>query len=302
MRTLALYAILSLPLIGAYALLGLGITVIYQASRVLNLAHGAMALSAGYVMYQLVTRSHLPMPVGLVAALVWGAGFGLAIERFVIRRLRPAGPTTQTVGTVAVLTVVIAVIAHVFGTNSLAAPQVLPKGQWQLLGGFVPFNQIGIFPIALVGVAALVGLFQFTDFGLAMRGAAQNRRGASLRGVNPDLTAAAAWALGGAFAALAGVLLASANALDPYQLSLGVLPAFIAALIGGLESMPGVLAGAAVIGLVEGIVPALGTLPAVGHVLGAQGASELVLGVVALIVMARRGSKLVAGDVRGDSL
>lgn len=302
MRTLALYAILSLPLIGAYALLGLGITVIYQSSRVLNLAHGAMAMSSGYVMYELVSKFGLPMPVGLIAALLWGALFGLAVERLVVRRLRPAGPTTQTVGTVAVLTLVIAVVAHLAGTSPVSAPQILPRGQWRLLGGFVPFNQIGIFPIALVGVAVLFGLFRLTDFGLAMRGAAQNRRGAALRGVNPDVTAAAAWALGGVFAALTGVLLAASTELDPYQLSLGVLPAFIAALIGGLESMPGVLAGAAVIGLVEGIVPALGPLPAVGHVLGAQGAAELVLGVVALVVMARRGSKLVAGDVRGDTL
>lgn len=302
MRTFLLDAVLSLPLIGAYSLLGLGITVIYQASRVLNLAHGAMAMTSGYVAFEVITRMHTPLVVGVVVALLWGAVFGLAVERFVVRRLRPAGPTTQTVGTVAVLTASIAVTARIFGTEPVTAPRILPQGTLHLLGGFVPYQQIGIFPVALAGVAVLVGLFQFTDIGLAMRGAAQNRRGAALRGVNPDATAALAWALGGGFAALAGMLLAAANALDPYQLSIGVLPAFVAALIGGLESIPGVLVGAAVIGLAEGVVPALATLPAVGHVFGAQGAAEMVLGVVALVVMMTRGSRLVAGDIRAESL
>lgn len=302
METFLLNAVLSLPLIGAYALLGLGITVIYQASRVLNLAHGAMAMTSAYVAFELIARMHMPTFVGVVAAILWGALFGLAIERFVVRRLRPSGPTTQTVGTVAVLTASIAVVARIFGTEPVTAPRVLPQGTINLLGGFVPKQQIGIFPIALVGVALLVGLFKFTDIGLAMRGAAQNRRGAALRGVNPDVTASLAWAVGGAFAGLTGLLLAAANALDPYQLSLGVLPAFVAALIGGLESITGVLIGAAVIGAAEGLVPAMASLPTVGHLFGAQGAAEMVLGIVALVVMMRRGTRLVAGDVRGDSL
>jgi branched-chain amino acid transport system permease protein len=172
----------------------------------------------------------------------------------------------------------------------------------RLADGFVPWGQFGIFPISLVAGGALFGLFKYTDIGLAMRGAAQNRRGAALRGIDPDRTAMLAWIVGGAFAALAGILLAGATELDPFSVSLGVLPAFVAALIGGLESMPGVCVGALVVGIVQGMVPYLATLPHVGVVMQAQGAPELALSVLALVVKATRGARLVASDVRSEGL
>jgi branched-chain amino acid transport system permease protein len=301
MNTLLLYILLSLPLVGAYALLGLGITVIYQASRVLNLAHGTMAMAAAYACYQLA-RWRVPVPLAVVGGLLAGGVLGYAVERGLVRRLRAAGPTTQTVGTVAILTLGIAIAARIWGSLPVAAPQLLPSGAIRFGDGFVPWAQLGIFPIALAGAAVLFVLFQFTDIGLAMRGAAQNRRGAALRGVDPDRTAALAWIVGGTFAGLAGILLAGATVLDPYSVSLGVLPAFVAALIGGLESMPGVCIGALVVGLVQGFVPALGTVPRIGSLVHGQGSAQLVLSLVALIVMAARGARLVTSNVRADSL
>lgn len=301
MQTALLYLILSLPLVGAYALLGLGITVIYQASRVLNLAHGAMAMVAAYSVYQL-DKWHVPLVVAVVCGLVTGAMLGLLIERIFVRQLRSAGPTTQTVGTVGALTLAIALVSRIWGTFPVTAPHILPKGVLHVGSGFVPWSLLGIFPISLAGAAILFGLMQFTDVGLAMRGAAQNRRGASLRGVDPDKTAMLAWLLGGAFAGLAGILFAGASSLDPFGISLGVLPAFVAALIGGLNSMPGVCVGAAIVGVVEGMVPALGPVPYIGGIAQSQGAPELVLGVLALVVMALRGARLVATDVRAEGL
>jgi branched-chain amino acid transport system permease protein len=304
---LFIYLVLSLPLVGVYAMLGLGITVIYQASRVLNLAHGAMAMSAAYFTYQLTVLWHLPVPAGVAGGVVFGALFGLAVERIFVRRLRSAGPTTQTVGTVAVLSLAIAVASQKFGSLPVNTPQVLPTGALQVGPGQVHWDLLLIFPIGVAGALALFALLQFTDIGLAMRGAAQNRRGASLRGVDPDRTTMLAWVIGGAYAGLAGILLSSATALDPYGVPLGVLPAFVAVLIGGLDSMPGVLLGAAVVGFTQGMVPAMGLLPKVGPIdvptlAHSQGAPELVVGVLALAVMARRGARLSTADARSDTL
>jgi len=311
-----LYTLLALPLVGAYALLGLGITVIYQASRVLNLAHGAMAMGGAYATYELyhdhlflpsqtaaaLASWHLELPLAVVGGIVAGAALGLGIERFLVRRLRTAGPTTQTVGTVAALSLCIALAARKWGTLPLEAPQIFPAGVIHVGRGFVQNARFGIFPVAIVGAALLFALFQLTDLGLAMRGAAQNRRGAALRGIDPDRTTAMAWVIGGAFAGLAGILLAGASGLDPYAISLGVLPAFVAALIGGLESMPGVVVGAAVIGLVQGMIPILALAPKFGFLFQGQGSPELVLGVVALVVMGLRGARLVGADVKGEAL
>jgi branched-chain amino acid transport system permease protein len=242
------------------------------------------------------------LALAVVGGLLGGALLGVLVERVFVRQLRAAGPTTQTVGTVAALTFAIAIASRIWGTLPVSAPHVLPAGALRLGDGFVPWRQFGIFPISLAGAALLFVLFRYTDLGLAMRGAAQNRRGAALRGVDPDRTAMLAWIMGGAFAALAGILLAGATALDPFNISLGVLPAFVAALIGGLESMPGVCLGALIVGVVQGLVPFFETLRPIGSIIQGQGAPELALSVLALVVMATRGARLVTSDVRGDLL
>jgi branched-chain amino acid transport system permease protein len=109
-------------------------------------------------------------------------------------------------------------------------------------------------------------------------------------GVNPDLMISLTWVIGGTLAALAGILLAAVTSLHPYTLSLAALPAFIAALIGGLGSLPGALAGAAIVGAVQGLVPILGAFG------DAQGAPQLLLALVAIGAMVARGRALVGVD------
>ena len=295
MGDLLVYAFLSIPLIGAFAMFALGISVIYRASRVLNLAHGAMAMVPAYLFYTF-TQKGIPMPIALVLAVVSGGVLGIAVERIFVRRLRPQGPTAQTVGTVAVTGLLIALVARIWGTTPIVAPSVFPEGQITLAGASVRYGDLGLFAVGLVVSGALFAFFKFTEVGLAMRGAAQNRRAASLMGIDPDLAASAAWGLGGALAALAGVLLAAVTNLDPYNLSFQVLPAFVAALIGGLESLPLALAGAGIVGLLFGLVPAMTNLPIVGGLFRYTGSTQLVLTVVVLFVMAIRGGRFSGSE------
>lgn len=295
MRTLLVYGFLSIPLIGAFSMFALGIAVIYRASRVLNLSHGAMAMIPAYLFYTF-TKEGLPLIVSLPLGVLSGAVLGVLVERVFVRRLRAQGPTAQTVGTVAVTGLLIALAAKVWGTTSLLAPQVFPEGQVTIAGAAVRYGDIGLFIVGIVISGGLFAFFKFTEVGLAMRGAAQNRRAAALMGVDPDLAAAAAWAMGGALAALAGILLASVTSLDPYTLPLQVLPAFVAALIGGLESLAGALAGAFIAGLLFGLVPAMAKLPVIGSIFLYSGATQLVLTVLALVVMATRGRRFAGSD------
>jgi len=287
--------LLTVPLIGAYAMLALGISVIYRASRVLNLAHGAMAMVPAYVSYSMV-RAGVPIVPALVVAVLFGAGLGIAIEWVFVRRLRPQGPTAQTVGTVAVAGLLIALAAKIWGTTPRLAPHVFPSGSIDIGASGLRYGDIGLFLTGLVVSLALFTFFKKTEFGLAMRGAAQNRRAAALMGIDPDLAASAAWALGGGLAALAGVMLAAVTNLDPYTLSLQVLPAFVAALIGGLESLPGALGGAVVAGLAFGVVPYFGGTPVIGRVARFNGSPQLALTVLTLVVLAWRGRRLSAAD------
>lgn len=299
MRLLLADLILSLPLIGAFALFGLGVVATYQASRVLNLAHGAMAMVPAYIAYQ-ATKRGFPVVLGPLVGAIAGAALGVFVERTVLRPLRSQPPTVQTVGTVGVLGVLIAAAAKVFGTIPTRTPSPFGSGRIHVFDGVLLASQLGLFITAVIVGAAVFALFQFTDIGLAMRAAAQNRRAAGLMGVNPNTTVTIAWVLAGATAGMAGVLLAAATNLEPYTLSLQVLPAYVAVLIGGLENLPGVVVGSVAVGAALGVVPALGQLPVLGQLARQTGSSQLFLGVLTMIVLARRGEALVAGDIRAE--
>jgi branched-subunit amino acid ABC-type transport system permease component len=225
-----------------------------------------------------------------------GGALGYGIERVFVRPLRGVSTTAQTVGTVAALGLLVALAGKIWGTGGRAAPGVFPEGQISIANSGIRYGELGLFAVMIVVAAGLYLLLQRTGVGLAMRGAADNPRAASLMGVDPQLATSAAWVLGGLTAALAGILLASVTVLHPVVLSLQAVPALVAALIGGLGSLPGALVGAAIVGATQGLVPAVPSLQRV------EGTAQLLLAILAMGVMASRGERYIATDVRGGAL
>ena len=299
MIKLLIYVLLSLPLVGAYAMLTVGIVVIFRASRVLNLAHGAMAMLPAYVVYDL-SRHGWPMVVAVPLAVASGGALGLITERVFVRTLRRQGPTAQTVGTIAMFGLIVSLVAKHYGTTPFAGPSVFPSGGFRLRGTILFYGDLGLFFTAMVAAGALFAVFKFTTLGLTLRGAADNRVAAMLVGINPNRSAQVAWLIGGSLAGLAGVLLGGVTTLSPYSLSLQMLPAFVAALIGGLASLPGALAGAALVGLITGLVPALAIIHSFAGVAGQIGMPQLVLTITALVVMYLRGGRYSSSDIRAE--
>ena len=295
MGQIVVFLLLSLPLIGAYAIFSLGIVVIYRASKVLNLAHGAMAMVPAYVFADL-RGAGLPTLFAFPVGIAVGGALGWAVERVYVRPLRSVSATAQTVGTVAALGVLVSLAGKFWGTGGRAAPTVFPSGQISIANSGIRYGELGLFFVMIVVAAGLYALLQYTSVGLAMRGAADNPRAASLMGVNPQMATSAAWVLGGLTAAIAGILLAAVTTLHPVVLSLQAVPALVAALIGGLGSLPGALIGAAIVGGTQGLVPAV---PALQEI---EGSAQMLLAVLALGVMAGRGERYVATDVRGAAL
>jgi branched-chain amino acid transport system permease protein len=293
--------VLATPLAAAYALFALGIVLIYRASKVLNLAHGVMAMLPAYVALEL-SETGLPLLLCVVAGVIAGALLGVVVERAFVRRLRSVSPTAQTVGTVAVYGLVIAAVAKFVGTAPRNSPSLFGEGEVAMGSVVFRHDEIGLIVVAVGLTVALFALFKFTALGLAMRGSASNRTAAALVGVDPDRTTQVAWALGGALAAVAGIMLAALSSLDPFNFPLQALPGFVAALIGGLGSMPGALIGALVVGFATGGVPGLGAIPQLSGFVSSIGAAQAVLALVAFVVMARRGERLSAGDVRAAAL
>jgi len=285
--------LLATSLIGAYALLAIGIVAIYQASKVLNLAHGTMAMVPAYVVYSL-SKVGVPLVPAVLLGVVSGGALGWAVERVFVRPLRGESETAQTVGTVAALGLILSVTVRIWGTTPQRAVAVFPTGGIDVGRSSIRYGELGLFVTMIVIAAALYTVFRYSDFGIIIRGTAENRRAASLMGVNPQRVTNAVWMIGGALAGLAGILLAAITNLSPYTLSLQALPAFVAALIGGLGSFPGAVAGGATVGLAFGFVPRMGGL---GHM---QGAPQFVLACLAIAAMAVRGSGLSGSDIRAS--
>jgi branched-subunit amino acid ABC-type transport system permease component len=291
MATLLKFLLLSLPNVAAYAIFAIGIVVIFRASKVLNVAHGAMAMVPAYLVMAM-NKAGIPIALAFVLGVLSGGLLGLAVERLFVRPLRTVSVTAQTVGTVAALGLMVALAGKIWGTGTQLAPAIFPDKVIHVGSSSLRAGQLGLFVVMLVVAGGLTALLQLTDIGLAMRGAADNRRAASLMGVDPDVAISGAWILGGATAAIAGILLAAVTNLNPLTLSLQAIPAFVAALIGGLGSLYGAVIGAAIVGGTTGLVPAVAALQQV------QGMQQLLLGFVALAVMAMRGERYVATDVR----
>lgn len=281
---------LTVALVGAYTMFALGIVFIYRGSRVLNLCHGAMAMIPAFVTFSLTPK--IGLPLSIIIALALGGLLGVAVELGVVRRLRGFSATAQTVGTVAVLGLLIAFAVAIWGTTPVRGPNVFPEKIFPIGNSSISVGEIGLFVTAIVVALGFIALFKYTHLGLSLRAAADNRRAAALMGINPDRTTLIAWLFAGLLAALGGVLLGATSSFTPYTLPLSVLPAFVAALIGGLENIRGALLGSAVVGLTVGIVPNLGGF-------GQQvGAPQLGLAILAFIVMSLRGQKFSATDVR----
>lgn len=293
--------LLSTPLVAAYALFALGVVLIYRASKVLNLAHGVMAMLPATIVYELRSGG-IPLFPALAAGIAAGALLGASVEFVFVRRLRGVSATAQTVGTVAVYGLVVALVARIFGSTPVRPASIFGGGVIHVGSVAMSYDQIGLIGVAVVLTVALFALFAFTSLGLAMRGSASNRRAAALMGVNPDRTTQIAWMMGGALAAVAGILLSAVLSLEPYAFPLQALPGFVGALIGGLGSMPGALAGSAVVGLAMGAVPGLTVLPVVDTFAASIGAPQAVLALVAFIVMSARGERLKAADVRSEGI
>ncbi|HVL33067.1 MAG TPA: branched-chain amino acid ABC transporter permease, partial [Actinomycetota bacterium] len=343
--------LLSLGNVGAFSILAVGIVMIYRASKVLNLAHGAMVMFPPYVVLILnsggapmsqrilacvvpaaavgpmvatilqrrvarpvrlaagtvaslaalgllvtVAGAGLPLIPSLIVGIAAGGALGYLVERIFVRGLRAQGPTAQTVGTVAALGIVVAVSAKIFGTQAQNGAKVFPEGGINISASFIPYGQIGLFFLSMALTYALILLFKKTDLGLIMRGTAENRRAAALMGADPDKITALTWVMGGVLAGLSGILLASVTNLHPYVLSLQALPAFVAALLGGMASLFGAVVGAAIVGVTFSVVPALGFLEKL------QGGPQLFLALAAVAAMVTRGQKIVGGDVRSESI
>ena len=249
-------AILTALTTGAiYALMSTALVLVWRSTRIINFAQAGQAVLSTYIGYEITVRTG-SFWVGVVAAMIFGALLGAVIDRFFMRPIFKriqSGPIlliAPVVATLGLLGIIQAIIGFKWGLTyqSLAAP--VSTDGYTLFGrviAFSPFNLL-VVVFATISMLLLTLLFQKTNIGLALRASAHSPEIARLSGIKVDFIRTLGWALAGAAGGLAGMLYIPSSYLYPNAMDVLLVFGFVAAVIGGLESLFGAVAGAMLLG------------------------------------------------------
>jgi ABC-type branched-subunit amino acid transport system ATPase component/branched-subunit amino acid ABC-type transport system permease component len=242
------FGLLGLGLGTIYVLIAQGIVLIYRASGVLNFAQGAFVMVGAYVWYELDANG-LPSAVSIVLGCAAAGAAGAATQLLVMRPLRETSPVTRLVATLGILTALQGAALLIYSDSVKFVTALLPSEKWHLGDATVDSSRIYLLAIAVVVTAIVWAVMRFTLFGVATTAVAENERVAAAAGRSPLAVATANWAIGGALAGLAGILVIPIVGLSVATLALLVVPGLAAALVGRFGSFPLTLAGGLAIGI-----------------------------------------------------
>lgn len=251
------YLINGISLGSVYAIIALGYTMVYGIAKMLNFAHGDVIMIGGFVIYTAMTSLGVSPIVGILMAVILCTVLGVTIERIAYRPLRNAGsPLAVLITAIGVSYLLQNLALLIFGADTKSftsvvgiAPISLAEGQLIISG-----ETIVTIIACIVIMLALTSFVKYTKAGRAMIAVSEDRGAAQLMGINVNGTIALTFAIGSGLAAVAGALLCSAYpALSPYTGSMPGIKAFVAAVFGGIGSIPGAMIGGILLGVIENL-------------------------------------------------
>jgi branched-chain amino acid transport system permease protein len=249
------YALTGLSAGSLYALVALGIVLIYRSTRVLNFAHGDIATLATFVAFSLLSRGY-SFPVALLLSLGTGAAVGIAFYFGVLVRAQREGANllSMVILTLGLALIIQGVVVYVWGAEPVALPFPISDVKTYRVGAVV-VSQLSLATMAagLVASALLYLLVQRTRLGLAMRATSENVMAAQTLGIPTRLVLGVSWGVASALGVVAGIFLAPALLLDPFFMLDPFLKGFAAAVLGGLNSLPGAIVGGLLLGVAESL-------------------------------------------------
>jgi len=254
MALLAQYVAGGLATGSLYALVALGIVLLYRTSRVLNFAHGDLATFGTFIAFALLTARRWPFAAAALGSLAATAVVGAAVFSLILRPAKESTLLGKIVITLGLALVLQGTTATLWGTDTKTLPFPLSDVTVYRLGQVVVSQiSLGSAAAGLALMGALYVLVQHTRVGLAMRAVSQDTVAAQALGIPVRQILALTWGLASALGAAAGILLAPATLLDPYMMLDPFLKGFAAAVLGGIDSLPGAAAGGLLLGVVEAL-------------------------------------------------
>jgi branched-chain amino acid transport system permease protein len=249
------YTVSGLSTGALYSLVALGLALIYRSTRILNFAHGDITTIGTLVAFTLLGMK-VPFAVAAVLALLFGAGLAMAFYFCVLvpAQRREATQLGQIILTLGLGLIIQGVVAYAGGTEPQAFPFPLSEFKIYKLGS-VTISQLslGTLAISLLSCFIFYLLVQKTRLGLAMRATSENLPAAQTLGIPTRMVLALSWGLASLLGVLAGLFLAPVLLLDPFFMLEPFLKGFAAAILGGLNSLPGAIVGGLILGVAEAL-------------------------------------------------
>ena len=250
------YLINGISLGSINAIIALGYTMVYGIARMLNFAHGDIIMVGGFAIFTIVSTMGLPPFLGILVAVAVCTVLGVTIERVAYRPLRGASSLAVLITAIGVSYLLQNMALLIFGSNARQFTSVVTLPNLKLADGALTISSVTIVTIisCIVIMAALTSFINKTKIGQAMLAVSEDNGAATLMGIDVNRTIAITFAIGSALAAIAGALLCSTYpSLTPYTGSMPGIKAFVAAVFGGIGSIPGALIGGILLGVIENL-------------------------------------------------
>lgn len=254
MALLIQYVVGGLAIGSLYALVALGIVLLYRTSRVLNFAHGDLATFGTLVVFTLLTAARWPFGAAALGGIAAAAAVGAAFFFLIIRPAKESTLLGKIVITLGLALVLQGTAARLWGMDPKTLPFPLSDVKVYRIGEVVMSQiSVGSFGVGLLLMAGLYVLVQHSRVGLAMRAVSQNAVASQVLGIPVRQILVLTWGLASGLGAAAGILLAPVTLLDPYMMLDPFLKGFAAAVLGGIDSMPGAALGGMLLGVAEAV-------------------------------------------------
>jgi len=235
----------------SYALMGLGMVLIYKASEVPNFVQGEMALLPVFIAYMLLESYGLPSYIAFPATLVFALLLGFFLEFVILRRAKEPNVLGLIIITIGMEMMLLGLVSWKFGADQRAMPFPISAYDSIAIGDiFISTLDLLTLVVALIIMLVLFLFFRYSKIGVAMKATQQNENAARLMGIKTNRIRMVTWGISSFVGCVAGLLIAPVL-VEPYMMWDPMLKGFAGAVVGGMTSLPGAVFGAYIVGIVE---------------------------------------------------
>lgn len=237
-----------------YALIALGYTMVYGIAKMINFAHGDIIMVGAYLLYVFIDIFQLPILLSVFLTIVMCSLIGVLIEKIAYKPLRKAAPLSVLITAIGVSFFLQNASLLIFSANPIKFESIIKVNAVHIGNVSIAGITIVTFIVTFIAMVLLTSFIKFTKTGYAMRAVSEDKGAAQLMGINVNRTISITFAIGSLLAAIAGILfLSQYQSLKPTMGALPGIKAFVAAVLGGIGSIPGAMLGGLALGVIESI-------------------------------------------------